>query len=101
MGNLWQQQAAILASYYYIKQVRFAETLALAEEMLDHPHDLIHKAVGWMLREAGTRNFKCELVFLKNTVEKMPRTMLCYSIEKIERGMRGRILRGDLWFWMR
>lgn len=95
--DLWRQRVAVIATAYFIKQGRFGETLALAEQLLEHPHDLIHKAVGWMLREVGNRDFDCELEFLKEHHRKMPRTMLRYAIEKFEPELRKKILEGQAW----
>lgn len=96
-GDLWRQRVAVLTTAYFIKQGSFAETLNLAELLLDHPHDLIHKAVGWMLREVGNRDLECELEFLKKHHSRMPRTMLRYAIEKFEPELRGKILNGEDW----
>jgi 3-methyladenine DNA glycosylase AlkD len=96
-GELWRQRVAVLATAYFIKQGKFDETLALAEKLLEHPHDLIHKAVGWMLREVGNRDLDCELDFLKKHHHKMPRTMLRYAIEKFEPELRKKIIQGQTW----
>lgn len=93
-GELWRQRIAVLTTAYFIKHGRFDETLKLAEMLLEHPHDLIHKAVGWMLREVGNRDLDCELEFLKKHHNKMPRTMLRYAIEKFEPALRKNILSG-------
>jgi len=83
-SNLWINRIIILASFYQIKQGNAKLTLYIAERMLSHRHDLIHKAVGWMLREVGKR---CSLDILRNFLyeqaTKMPRTMLRYAIEKM------------------
>ncbi len=82
--NLWVNRIIILASFYQIKQGNAKLTLYIAERMLTHQHDLIHKAVGWMLREIGKR---CSLDILRSFLDehatKMPRTMLRYAIEKM------------------
>ena len=93
-GELWRQRVAVLTTAYFIKHGRFDETFELAEILLEHPHDLIHKAVGWMLREVGNRDLDCELEFLKKHHNKMPRTMLRYAIEKFEPALRKNILSG-------
>lgn len=80
--NLWQQRIAMIATYYFIKRDRFVETLELSKILLNHSHDLIHKAVGWMLREVGKRDKTTEKAFLEEYAAKMPRTMLRYAIEK-------------------
>ncbi len=95
--DLWRQRVAVLATAYFIRQGRYEETLALAELLLEHPHDLIHKAVGWMLREVGNRDLASELQFLKKHHQRMPRTMLRYAIEKFEPALRKKILEGRAW----
>lgn len=95
-GDLWRQRVAVLATYYFIRQGSFDQTLQLAEQLLEHPHDLIHKAIGWMLREVGNRDQKTELAFLKKYHRRMPRTMLRYAIEKFEPELRKKILLGQL-----
>ncbi len=92
--NLWQQRVAIIATFYFIKQGRFQETLEIAEKLLFHQHDLIHKAVGWMLREVGNRDLQVELTFLNQHYNNMPRTMLRYAIEKFDEELRLKYLRG-------
>ena len=96
-GDLWRQRVAVLATYYFIRQGSFDQTLRLAEQLLEHPHDLIHKAIGWMLREVGNRDQKTELAFLKKYHRRMPRTMLRYAIEKVEPSLRQKILEGQDW----
>lgn len=81
-GDLWRERTAVLASFHFIRQGSFEKTLELAEQLLRHPHDLIHKAVGWMLREIGNRNKTVEEAFLEHHCRQMPRTMLRYAIEK-------------------
>lgn len=87
-GHLWRQRVAMISSYFWIKKGEFADALALAEKLINHPHDLIHKAVGWMLREIGNRNFEVELEFLKKHYHTMPRTALRYAIEKFPEDLR-------------
>ena len=83
-ANLWERRVAVLATWPMIKQRRFGELLSLAERLLTDTHDLMHKAVGWMLREVG----KVDLASLEDFLEKhpraMPRTMLRYAIERME-----------------
>lgn len=81
-GNIWERRIAIIATFQFIKQNRFLETLAVAEALLHDTHDLIHKAVGWMLREVGKRSLQTEEKFLKKYCKKMPRTMLRYAVER-------------------
>jgi len=94
--HLWRQRIAIMATFHFIKQSDFEDTLRIAEVLLEHPHDLIHKAVGWMLREIGNRDRKAEEAFLKKHYNKMPRTMLRYAIEKFEPEVRKQYLSGEI-----
>ena len=81
--SLWYQRVAIVSTHALIRVGKFHMTFKIAEKYLNHPHDLIHKATGWMLRETGKRGGKEELVsFLEKYKSKMPRTMLRYAIEK-------------------
>jgi 3-methyladenine DNA glycosylase AlkD len=92
--DLWKQRIAIIATLHFIRKNDFDDTLRIAEKLLDHPHDLIHKAVGWMLREVGNRDLDKELEFLDRHYRKMPRTMLRYAIEKFEPELRQQYLQG-------
>lgn len=87
-GNLWDQRIAMISTYYFIRKNDFDGTLKIAEILLYHKHDLIHKAVGWMLREVGSRDFDAEYRFLEKHYKSMPRTMLRYAIEKFEPEVR-------------
>ncbi len=80
--NIWERRIAIIATFNFIKRNRFKETLEISEILLQDDHELIQKAVGWMLREVGKRNMSLEEKFLKKHHKKMPRTMLRYAIEK-------------------
>ena len=87
-ANLWERRIAVIATYHLIKQNDFADILRLAEILINDRQDLIQKAVGWMLREAGKQNEAVLIGFLDNYAAKMPRTMLRYSIEKLPEGLR-------------
>jgi 3-methyladenine DNA glycosylase AlkD len=80
--SLWERRIAILATFTFIRQDDFTDTLALADLLLGDHEDLIHKAVGWMLREIGKRDVTVLKAFLKFRCKTMPRTMLRYAIEK-------------------
>jgi 3-methyladenine DNA glycosylase AlkD len=95
-ANLWKQRIAIMTTFHFIRNKQFDDTLKMATMLLDHPHDLIHKAVGWMLREIGNRDFQVEYDFLKKRYNKMPRTMLRYAIEKFDEKMRLQFLKGTI-----
>ncbi len=83
-GKLWHQRVAVVSCWTIIRSGDFDDTLRLAELMLNHRHDLIHKATGWMLREVGKRGGMPRLLaFLDKHAERMPRTMLRYSIEQL------------------
>lgn len=83
-SHLWQKRIAVIATQTFIKQNQFQDTLQIAEILLADSHDLIHKAVGWMLREVGKRNQAMLESFLQQHASIMPRTMLRYAIEKFE-----------------
>jgi 3-methyladenine DNA glycosylase AlkD len=81
-NNLWERRIAILSTLTFIRNGKLGETLAISEMLLHDEHDLIHKAVGWMLREVGKKNKNVLELFLLSRYKEMPRTMLRYSIEK-------------------
>jgi 3-methyladenine DNA glycosylase AlkD len=80
--SLWERRIAIVATHHFIRQGDVTDTFTIADMLIDDPHDLIHKAVGWMLREAGKRRPHAERRFLASRYTRMPRTMLRYAIEK-------------------
>lgn len=90
--DLWERRISIIATYHFIKNKKFSDTLKISELLLKDNHDLIHKSVGWMLREIGNRDKKTELTFLKKFYKKMPRTMLRYAIEKFPEKERKKFL---------
>ena len=94
--DLWERRIAILATFHYIKRGQFTETLRTARTLLHDDHDLIHKAVGWMLREVGKRDQDAEETFLKKHYKTMPRTMLRYAIERFPEPKRQRYLKGTI-----
>ncbi len=82
-SSLWKRRIAIIATQAFIRRGDFEETFAIAERLLHDPHDLIHKAVGWMLREVGDRDLPRLEAFLERYAGELPRTMLRYAIEKL------------------
>lgn len=94
--NLWERRIAIISTAAFIKDRIFGETLSIADMLLKDEHDLIHKAVGWMLREVGKRNQDVLEIFLKERYKEMPRTMLRYSIEKFSEEKRKKYLKGEI-----
>jgi 3-methyladenine DNA glycosylase AlkD len=90
-GDLWERRVAIMSTFAFLKHDDAAPTLRLAERLLDDPHDLIHKATGWMLREAGRRVGRETLTdFLDTHAPRMPRTMLSYATEHLDQAERAR-----------
>lgn len=87
-ANLWERRIAVLATWPMLKQRQFEELLALSETLLTDTHDLMHKAVGWMLREAGKVDISILEEFLEKHAHTMPRTMLRYAIERLEQDRR-------------
>ncbi len=92
--SLWERRVAIMSTYHFIKNGDFADTLAIAETLVNDREDLIHKAVGWMLREVGNRHLKTEELFLQSHYKVMPRTMLRYAIERFPENKRRAYLEG-------
>ncbi|CAO5679191.1 MAG: hypothetical protein HEEMFOPI_01239 [Holosporales bacterium] len=82
--NLWERRISIVATWYFIKKADLDDTFKLSQKLFNDPHDLIHKAVGWMLREAGKKDPQRLITFIKEDGHKMPRTMYRYAIEKIK-----------------
>lgn len=94
--NLWEKRIAIMSTFHFIKNGNYETTLAIADMLLKDEHDLIHKAVGWMLREIGNRNLKVEETYLEKHYKIMPRTMLRYAIEKFPEKIRQAYLKGKI-----
>jgi 3-methyladenine DNA glycosylase AlkD len=94
--SIWERRMAILATFHYIRRDRFDATLRIAGILLTDREDLIHKAVGWMLREVGKRDIEREEAFLGVHYRQMPRTMLRYAIERFLEEKRRRYLKGTV-----
>lgn len=94
--NLWERRIAIMSTLHFIKNQAYEDTLKLSLILLEDSHDLIHKAVGWMLREVGNRAPKVERAFLNRHYRRMPRIMLRYAIEKFPEKERKAYLNGRL-----
>jgi 3-methyladenine DNA glycosylase AlkD len=96
--NLWEQRISVISTFHFIRKNDFNDCLELAKILLNHQHDLIHKAVGWMLREVGKRNPLVEKEFLIEDMRytRMPRTMLRYAIEKFPERQRQAFLKGEI-----
>ncbi len=92
--NLWERRISIISTFEFIRNKDFSDTLKISKLLLKDEHDLIHKAVGWMLREIGKRNLETEEEFLKKHYNKMPRTILRYAIEKFPEKKRLAYLEG-------
>lgn len=92
--SLWERRIAIIGTYHFIKKDEFKDALALSKRLLKDQEDLIHKAVGWMLREIGKRNLDTEIIFLQAHYQQMPRTMLRYAIERFSERERKKYLNG-------
>ena len=87
-SNLWERRAAVIATQTLIRAGQFRDTLELCELLLQDREDLMHKACGWMLREVGKRDLPTLLAFLQKWAGSMPRTMLRYSLERLDRDQR-------------
>jgi 3-methyladenine DNA glycosylase AlkD len=94
--SLWERRIAIISTFHFIRRNDFSDTLALADLLLNDPEDLMHKAVGWMLREVGNRDRAIEEAFLLPRYKHMPRTMLRYAIERFPEPLRLAYLHGKM-----
>lgn len=90
---LWERRIAVVATHYFIRQGHFDETLALALQLRTDEHELMHKAVGWMLREVGKKDEKVLCNFLDEYAHTLPRTSLRYAIERLSIGQKGRYMK--------
>ncbi len=95
-SNLWERRIAMISSYNFIKNNDFEDALGIAEVLITDENDLIQKAVGWMLREVGNRNFSAEQNFLKKHYKIMGRIALRYAIEKFPESTRQKYLAGKI-----
>ncbi len=95
-SNLWEKRISVLATIFFIRSLHFETTFQIAETLLNDKHDLIHKGVGWMLREVGNKNLDEEEKFLRKYYRQMPRTMLRYAIEKFPEEKRKAYLKGNI-----
>lgn len=94
--SLWERRIAILATFQFIKSHQFDETLRIGKILISDQEDLIHKAVGWMLREVGKRDPVAEESFLREQYRQMPRTMLRYAIERFPAARRELFMKGRI-----
>lgn len=94
--NLWERRISVVSTFTLIKKRNLGDSLALADMLLHDEHDLIHKAVGWMLREVGKKNINVLEIFLSTRYKNMPRTMLRYAIEKFPENKRKKYLKGEI-----
>ena len=90
---LWDNRIAIVSTYAFIRKGQLEDTYALSDLMMHHPHDLMHKAIGWMLREAGKRDANRLYNYVMNHRADMPRTMLRYAIEKFSPAERSILMK--------
>ena len=95
-NSLWERRIAIMSTFYFIKNNKFDDALHISEKLLYDKEDLIHKAVGWMLREIGNRDLNVETAFLNKHYKTMPRVMLRYAIEKFSKEERQKYLKGKV-----
>ncbi|MBU3913568.1 MAG: DNA alkylation repair protein [Nanoarchaeota archaeon] len=97
-GNLWERRIAVVSCFAFIRNKDFQDILKLSELIISNKekHDLIHKAVGWMLREVGKKDESVLISFLDKYLRQMPRTMLRYAIEKLDENLRERYMNGEI-----
>lgn len=95
-SSIWEKRISIISTYTFIRNNKFSDTLQISEILLQDKHDLIQKAVGWMLREMGKKDQEEEEKFLRKHYKSMPRTMLRYAIEKFPENKRKAYLSGEI-----
>lgn len=95
-NNLWEKRISIISTFSYIRREEFEDSFRIVEMLLHDKHDLIHKAIGWMLREIGKKNQKVLEDFLKKHYDRIPRTTLRYAIEKFDEDLRKKYLDGKV-----
>lgn len=95
-GDLWKQRIAIVACMHFIRRKDFSDFLRIADLLLQHQHDLIHKAIGWLLREVGKKDKEILTTFLSTRYRTMPRTMLRYAIERFPEEERKAYLASEI-----
>ncbi len=93
--SLWIRRISIISTFYFIRKNEFSETLEIAKTLINDEQDLIHKAVGWMLREVYKRDKELVKTFLRSNYDQLPRVMLRYAIEKMEKVERIQYLKGS------
>lgn len=93
---LWENRIAIVSTIIFIRHGQLDDTFNLSTKMMNHPHDLMHKAIGWMLREAGKRDESRLYNYVKTYSLEMPRTMLRYAIEKFDKNVRAELMKRDI-----
>jgi 3-methyladenine DNA glycosylase AlkD len=94
--NLWERRISILSTLYFIQKGQFEDTLEISKLLFNDTHDLIHKALGWMLREVGKKDFETEYQFLLKYFSELPRTSLRYAIERFPEKLRQEMLKKKL-----
>jgi 3-methyladenine DNA glycosylase AlkD len=95
-NNLWEKRISIISTLTFIRNHQFSDTLKISKILLKDKHDLMHKAVGWMLRELGKRNIDLLKKFLRDNYKNLPRTTLRYAIEKFPEDERKKWLKGEM-----
>lgn len=90
--SLWERRIAMVATWYFIRKSELDWTFKIAKQLQKDPHDLIHKAVGWMLREAGKKDEAALISFLSNNVHQMPKTMVRYAMERLSKEQKMAIM---------